>query len=91
MLAVVATIINSWPLSVRMSPEGEFQPILPSDVLLGRAGQSVDQADESLQFVMNQNDDAALDRVESKQVAIVKEWRKEWISQAFPDMVSRPK
>ena len=38
-LAVVAAIINARPLSLRLSPEGDYHALSPRDVLFGRAGQ----------------------------------------------------
>ena len=37
-LAVVASVLNARPLSVRISPEGEYHSLSPRDVLFGRAG-----------------------------------------------------
>ena len=57
-LVVVAAIINARPLSVWLTPEGNMHSLAPRDVLFGRAGGSVEQTDQVLQFTMDQEDQA---------------------------------
>ena len=59
-LATVASIINSRPLTIHTSSEGEYYAISPRDILLGRANKSVDRATEALEFVLDQDDDEVL-------------------------------
>ena len=90
-LAVVSSIVNARPLSVRLSPEGEFHTLAPRDLLFGRAGRSARSVEGALDFVLDQEEDAAIESLREHQVKIVKAWRQKWLSTVFPEMVSRPK
>ena len=90
-LATVSAIVNARPLSVRLTPEGEFHSLSPHDILFGRAGRSVDRVSQDLTFIMDQEEDEALGYMEERQARIVREWRRRWLEQIFPEMVSRPK
>ena len=62
-LSIVSSIINSRPLSVRTSPDGDFHTISPSDVLLGSAGRSVSHTGDSLQLALSREQDITLKNV----------------------------
>ena len=90
-LSIVASILNSRPLSVRTTPDGDFMAIAPRDVLLGRAGKSQRRLDLEMKQLNCFEDDQRLDRVDTDQSRIVARWREKWISQVFPDLVPRQK
>ena len=48
-LSLVSSILNSRPLSVRTTPDGDFIAISPKDVLLGRAGRSQQRLEKGLE------------------------------------------
>ena len=90
-LAVVGAILNSRPLSLKVSPEGEFHALAPRDVLFGRAGRSLDTASRDLEFTQDLDQDAVLRDMCEAQAKIVRAWKNKWIEAVFPDMVARPK
>ena len=90
-LSLVSSILNSRPLSVRMTPDGDFMAISPRDVLLGRSSRSQRSLEMELDSLQGFEDDQNLSRVEDAQARIISEWRRKWIAQVFPDMVPRSK
>ena len=90
-LAVVGSILNSRPLTVQTSPEGEYHALAPRDILFGRAGRSLDRVSRDLEFTQDMDQDIALRSLSSDQAKIVQAWRKRWLEAVFPDMVARPK
>ena len=90
-LAVVTAILNSRPLSLRVSPEGEFHSLAPRDVLFGRAGRTLEATSRALDFTLDSEQDAALRSMNNHQSRIVAAWRDRWMETVFPDMVARPK
>ena len=90
-LTVVAAILNSRPLSLRVTPEGEFHALAPRDILFGRASRALDATEQSLKFTLDQDQDVVLSRMCEVQSDIVRAWRSKWLDSVFPDMVSRPK
>ena len=90
-LSTVASILNSRPLLVRTTPNGDFIAIAPRDVLLGRAGKSQRRLEQELEQLNGFEDDQSLERVDSDQAKIVDVWREKWIAQVFPDLVHRQK
>ena len=75
-LAVVTTILNSRPLSLRVSPEGEFHSLAPRDVLFGRAGRTLKATSRALEFTLDSEQDiAALKSMSNLQSRIVTAWR----------------
>ena len=90
-LSLVASILNSRPLSVRTTTEGDFIAVSPRDVLLGRAGRSMRRLENELNQLDNFESDQSLDRIEDSQAKIIAEWRSKWLSQVFPDLVPRTK
>ena len=91
LLAVVSAIINSRPLSLRVSTEGDYHALAPRDVLFGRAGRSVEAASRAIDFTLDLDQDIALQAMESCQARIVRAWKARWLESVFPDMVARPK
>ena len=90
-LAVVAAIINARPLSLRVSPEGDYHALSPRDVLFGRAGRSLAATNRALEFTLDLEQDVALREMGDGQAKIVRAWRDKWVESVFPDMVSRSK
>ena len=90
-LAVVTAILNSRPLSLRVSPEGEFHSLAPRDVLFGRAGRTLEATSRALDFTLDSEQDVALRSMDNHQARIVAAWRERWMETVFPDMVARPK
>ena len=90
-LSLVSSILNSRPLSVRTTPDGDFLAISPRDVLLGRASRSLRSLEQGLEDLRGFEDDQNLSKVEDAQARIIAEWRKKWIAQVFPDLVPRTK
>ena len=90
-LAVVSSVMNARPLSVRVSTEGEFHVLAPRDVLFGRAGKSVNQSTRRIDFTLDLDQDEALHEMGQQQSRIVEQWKAKWKEQVFPDMVARPK
>ena len=90
-LAVVSAILNSRPLSLRVSPEGEYHALAPRDILFGKAGRAVETTSKALEFTLDQEQDVALQGMCSHQARIVKAWKSRWMDSVFPDMVARPK
>ena len=90
-LITVASILNHRPLSLRVSPEGEYHALAPRDVLFGRASRSVDEASRALQFTMDLEQDQALRNMCDDQARIVHAWKRKWMDTVFPDLVARPK
>ena len=90
-LSVVASILNTRPLSVRTTPDGDYIAIAPRDVLLGRAGKSLKRMEKELDQLAGFSDDECLRMVDDSQAKIVSEWRKKWLAQVFPDLVPRTK
>ena len=90
-LMVESAVLNSRPLSLRVSAEGEYHALAPRDVLFGRAGRSLDAASRDLDFTLNLDQDVAIQNMCSDQAKIVTAWRKKWIEAVFPDMVARLK
>ena len=91
MLAVVAAVINARPLSLRISPEGDYHALSPRDVLFGRAGRSLSATTRALEFTLDIEQDVALREMGDGQARIVRAWREQWVESVFPDMVSRTK
>ena len=90
-LAVVAAILNSRPLSVKVSPEGDFHALAPRDVLFGRAGRSLDAVSRDLDFTLDVDQDAAIQTMCETQARLIQAWRAKWLDSVFPDMVARTK
>ena len=90
-LSLVSSILNSRPLSVRTTPDGDFMAISPRDVLLGRAHRSQQSLEKGLEELQNFEDDQNLSRMEDSQAQIIAEWRRKWLAQVFPDLVPRTK
>ena len=74
-LVTAAAILNSQPLSLRHSPEGDFLSIAPRDVLLGRANRSRKGLETELGTAMELEDDLRLDQLEEAQSRIISKWR----------------
>ena len=91
LLAVVSAIINSRPLSLRISTEGDYHSLAPRDILFGRAGRSVEATARAIDFTLDLDQDVALRAMDSCQAGIVRAWRARWLESVFPDMVARPK
>ena len=90
-LSLVSSILNSRPLSVRTTPDGDFMAISPRDVLLGRSNRSQQSLEKGLEDLQGFEDDQNLSRVEDSQARIIAEWRRKWLAQVFPDLVPRTK
>ena len=90
-LSTTAAILNSRPLTVRTTPDGDFSAISPQDILLGRAGRSAKQLDDKVESVIKHEEDENLLEVDDEQARIVDAWRHKWLAQAFVDMVPRSK
>ena len=90
-LAVITAILNSRPLSLRVTPEGEFHSLAPRDVLFGRAGRTLNATSKALEFTLDAEQDIALQNMSNHQSRIVTAWRDRWVETVFPDMVARPK
>ena len=90
-LAVVASILNARPLSLRVSPEGEYHALAPRDILFGRAGRSLESCSRDLKFTLDLDQDVALKNMCDAQAEIVQAWKAKWLEAIFPDMVARPK
>ena len=90
-LSLVASILNSRPLSVQTTTSGDFIAISPRDVLLGRAGKSIRRLESELDQLEGFEEDQNLDRIEDTQAKIISEWRSKWLAQVFPDLVPRTK
>ena len=90
-LSLVSSILNSRPLSVRTTPDGDFLAVSPRDVLLGRASRSQQSLEKGLEELQGFEDDQNLAKVEDAQARIISEWRRKWIAQVFPDLVPRTK
>ena len=90
-LSVVAAVINSRPLSLKVSPEGEYHALAPRDILFGRASRSMEATSRDLQFTLDMDQDVAIREMCEGQARIVEAWRARWVEAVFPDMVSRPK
>ena len=67
-LAVVTAILNSRPLSLRVSPEGEFHSLAPRDVLFGRAGRTLKATSRALEFTLDAEQDIVLQNMSDHQV-----------------------
>ena len=90
-LSLVASILNSRPLSVRTTTSGDFFAISPRDVLLGRASKSMRSLENELDQLDGFTAEQNLEKVGDAQAKIISEWRSKWLSQVFPDMVPRTK
>ena len=90
-LAVVAAVLNARPLSLRVSPEGEYHALAPRDILFGRAGWSLESVSRDLDFTQDLDQDVVLRPMCEDQARIVHAWRSKWTAAVFPDMVARPK
>ena len=90
-VAVVGSILNSRPLSIRVSLEGEYHAIAPRDVLFGRAGRALDAVARDLEFTLDVDQDVAVRSMCDDQAKIVQAWRQKWLEAVFPEMVSRTK
>ena len=90
-LAVVGVIINSHPLSLRVSPEGDYHALAPRDILFGWASHTMDAVDKAVGFTLDMDQDRALQEMGNDQAKIVRAWREKWVESVFPDMVARPK
>ena len=90
-LAVVGAIVNSRPLSLKVSPEGDYHALAPRDILFGRASRTMDAVDKAVGFTLDLDQDRALQEMGSDQARIVRAWREKWVESVFPDMVARPK
>ena len=87
-LAVVAAVLNARPLSLRISPEGDFHAFALRDVLFGKASRSLDRTASDLDFTLDLNQDVA---ISDKQAKIVQAWKAKWMTSVFHDMVARLK
>ena len=90
-LSLVASILNSRPLSVRTTTSGDFFAISPRDVLLGRASKSSRSLENELDQLDGFTAEQNLEKVGDAQAKIISEWRTKWLAQVFPDMVPRTK
>ena len=90
-MSIVAAIVNSRPLSLRTTPDGDFHAISPRDVLLGKAGRSRNSLETELETALGLEDDERIELMEDAQSRIVVEWRRKWLAQVFVDMVPRTK
>ena len=90
-LAVVAAVLNSRPLSLKVTPEGEYHALARRDILFGRAGRSMDSTARDVEFTQDQDQDVVLRRMCEAQAKIVRAWKRKWKEAVFPDMVARPK
>ena len=90
-LSVVAAVLNSRPLSLKVTPEGEYHALAPRDILFGRAGRSLDAASRDLEFTLDLDQDVTLRHMCEAQAKIVRAWKRKWKEAVFPDMVARPK
>ena len=90
-LAVIAAVLNSRPLSLKVTPEGEYHALAPRDILFGRAGRAMDSVARDLDFTLDLDQDVALRNMCESQARIVRAWKKKWKEAVFPDMVARPK
>ena len=90
-LAVVAAVLNSRPLSLKITPEGEYHALAPRDILFGRAGRSLDSTTRDVEFTQDQDQDIVLRSMCEAQARIVRAWKRKWKEAVFPDMVARPK
>ena len=90
-LAVVAAVLNSRPLSLQVTPEGEYHALSPRDILFGRAGRALDAVSRDLEFTMDLDQDVALRAMCEAQAKIVRAWKQRWKEAVFPEMVARPK
>ena len=90
-LTTVAAIINSRPLSLRVSNEGEYHPLAPRDILFGKAGQALDDVSRALDFNQDIDQDIQIGNMCEYQAKIVRAWRAQWLESVFPDMVARLK
>ena len=90
-LAVVAAVLNSRPLSLKVTPEGEYHALAPRDILFGRAGRALDSTTRDVEFTQDQDQDVVLRSMCEAQAKIVRAWKKKWKEAVFPDMVARPK
>ena len=90
-LSLVSLILNSRPLSVRTTPDGDFLAVSPRDVILGRAVKSQRQLDLEIEQLQGFEDDQDLDHIDDSQAKIITEWRRKWMAQVFPDLVPRTK
>ena len=90
-LATVSSILNSHPLSIRTTPDGDYLAISPKDLLLGRGGRTAKNLDKEVAVVMGMEDNDNLAQLQETQARVVDEWRQKWLAQAFCDMVPRAK
>ena len=90
-LSTTAAILNSRPLTVRTTPDGDFLAISPRDILLGRAARSARQLDGLVDSLGLRGEEETVREVQDEQAKIVDMWRHKWLSQAFVDMVPRSK
>ena len=90
-LSVTSAILNSRPLSLRTTPDGDYHAISPRDLLLGQAGRSRQRLDTELDNTLGLQDDKIAARLKDAQTKIVTAWRHKWLSQVFVDMVPRSK
>ena len=88
---MVSSILNSCPLSVRSTPDGDYIAISPKDILLGRAGKSLQRLDSEVARLADFDDNQNLSQVEEVQAKIVAAWREKWLAQVFLDMIPRHK
>ena len=90
-LATVASVLNSRPLTLQVTPEGEYHALAPRDILFGRAGRALDAVSRDLEFTLDLDQDVALRDMCEAQAKIVQAWKVKWKETVFPDMVARPK
>ena len=81
----VASILNSRPIAVHTSVEGEYHSITPNDILLGRAARIRPKIE------LEEEDDTMAKKSLSHCEQLVRSWWKEWIKQVFPELVPRSK
>ena len=74
-LMTVSAIINARPLSLRLTPEGDYHALSPRDVLFGRASRALDQSSAALSFALDQDQDKTLTEMCDHQAKIVRAWR----------------
>ena len=78
-LAVVAAIINARPLSLRLSPEGDYHALSPRDVLFGRAGRALEATSRALDFTLDLDQDIAIREMCDDQAKIMRAWKSKWV------------
>ena len=81
----VVWLINTKPIAVKYTAEDDVVAICPNDILLGRSHRLRPDLAALPQLSKDQDVIRALEHRES----LVTEWMKQWLAQAFPEMVAR--